>query len=342
MRFGHGGLVGLDFQPEAGVDSWLDHRDAGRCPGDGMFARLFYWLRLNVAHNYINGLRKASNDPAFMARMARAERWLLDPWTHGGAHGGAGAPVVAHGGRALAADYHVERGVLSPQLLGAMRDELMHQNSYHDPAIPGWVYRGRVDAAPYPTLYMDAHALFASDTFLAICANRTIMDFCRDVLGPRAAISWGWAWINNPGYLESPKWKWHRNNAEPFNALLILVPLDDVTAPDHGPMMLIPGSSTLREFYEPRLYADEELGDLQRRQPAGMVLTEVGDVGFVNPFSLHRMMPPHRRQRMLMLMVSIGPSHRSPAIRRRRLADLPGDLRETVAANRRFFHRLVC
>lgn len=338
MRFGHGGLVGLDFQPEAGVDSWLDHRDAGRCSGEGLIAHLSYLLRLNMAHNYINALRKFSNDPAWVARVARGERRLAG-FLSGSAP--TGALATARRARMRAADYHVERSVLDPRLLATMRDELMHQNSYHDPAVPGWAYRGRVDAAPYSSLYMDAHALFASDTFLAICTNPAIMGFCRDVLGPRVALSWGWAWINNPGYLESPRWKWHRNNAEPFNALLVLVPLDAVASADHGPMMLIPGSSLMGDYDEPRLYAEDELGDLQQRCPAEMVLAEVGDVAFMNPFALHRMMPPHRRQRMLMLLASIGPSHRSPAIRRRVLADLPGELRETVAANRRFFHRLV-
>lgn len=334
MRFGHGGLVGLDFQPEAGADSWLDHQEAGRCSGDGIFARLAYLTRLNLAHNYINGLRKFSNDPAWVARMARLERHLAGT--------GGGAVVSPATSRFRATDYHVERAVLAPPLLGTMRDELMHQTSYHDPAIPGWTYRGRVEGAPYPTLYMESHALFASDTFLRICANQAIMAFCREVLGPRAALSWGWAWINNPGYLESPKWKWHRSNAEPFNALMVVVPLDEVTVPEHGPMMLIPGSSTMPGYDQPRLYGEEELAGLQAHQPAGMVLSEVGDVAFVNPFVLHRVMPPDRRQRMLMLLVSIGPSHRSPAIRRRRLDELPGDLRETVADNRRFFHRLVC
>lgn len=338
MRFGHGGLVGLDFQPEAGVESWLDHRDAGRCSGEGVIAYLSYLLRLNVAHNYINGLRKFSNDPAWVAAMARKERHLA-ALVSGGAP--TGELARARRARMRGADWHVERSVLDPRLLGVMRDELMHQNSYHDPAIPGWAYRGRVDAAPYSTLFMDAPALFASDTFLAICANPAIMGFCRDVLGPRAALSWAWAWITNSGYLETPRWKWHRNNAEPFNALLVLIPLDAVTTLDHGPMMVIPGSSSLDDCIEPRLYAEDELVDLQARLPADMVPVEVGDAGFINPFALHRMMPPHRRQRMLMLLVSIGPSHRSPAICRRRLADLPDNLRETVAANRRFFHRLV-
>jgi hypothetical protein len=338
MRLGHGGLVGLDFQPEADVDSWRDHVLAGRCSGEGPLATLTYLLRLNISHNYINALRKFSNDPAWVARMARMERRLADLLTRP-------PPLSPEAARRClrisATDYHVERQVLPPVLATAMRDELMHQPGYHDPAIPGWVYRGRVEAAPYPALYMKAHALFASDNFFRICANPAIIALCREVLGPRAAISWAWAWINNPGYLESPKWKWHRSNAEPFNALLVQIPLDEVVAPEHGPFMLIPGSSRLRELYEPRLYGDEELAALQARQPVATLLTEVGDVAFCNPFALHRMMGPYRRQRMVMLLVSIAPSHRSAGIRRRPLAELPGDLRALVAQNRRFFHRLV-
>jgi len=339
MRWGRGGLVGLDFQPEVGADSWLDHRKAGRCSGEGLFATLAYLFRLNMSYNYINVLRRFSNDPAWFARMKTLERRLTDPL---GRAIPPGAMAALRSGRMHATDYLVERQIVSPLLLGAMREELMHQASYHDPAIPGWAYRGRVEAAPYASLHMDSPALFASDTFFRLCANPAIIQLCRDVLGPRAALSWGWAWINNPGYLESPRWKWQRSNAEPFNALMVLIPLDEITAPEHGPLVLIPGSSTLREVYEPRLYGEEELADLLARQPAAMLLAELGDVAFIEPFALHRMMPPHRRQRMVMLLASIGPSHRSPAIRRRCLADLPDDLREQVAGNRRFFHRLVC
>jgi hypothetical protein len=82
--------VGLDFQPEAGVESWLDHRDAGRCSGEGVGAHLAYLLRLNIAHNYINGLRKFSNDPAWVAVMARRERKLA-ALLSGGAPGGVAA-----------------------------------------------------------------------------------------------------------------------------------------------------------------------------------------------------------------------------------------------------------
>jgi hypothetical protein len=333
MRFGRGGLVGLDFQPEAGVESWQNHMKAGRSPGEGFVASLAYLWRLNVAHNYINALRKFSNDPAWVARMAAFERRLMG-----------GGPAVADQraiSRLQAADSLMERQVVPLPLLGAMRDELMHQTSYHDPAIPGWTYRGRVEAAPYPALYMESYALFASDSFFRLCANPAIMRLCREALGPRVALSWGWAWLNNPGYLESPKWKWHRNNGEPFNALMILIPLDAVTSSEDGPFMLIPGSSRLRDFYEPRLYGEEELAGLVAHQGAAMMLAELGDVAFINPFALHRMLPPHRRQRMVMLLASIAPSHRSPAICRRTLDELPGDLRQVVADNRRFFHRLV-
>lgn len=334
MPFGRGGLVGLDFRPEAGVESWQDHVKAGRCSGEGRFASLAYLWRLNVAHNYINILRKFSSDPAWVTRMAALERRLL----------GGGLPLAADPRaivRLRASDFLVEQQIVPLPLLGAMREELMRQPGYHDPAIPGWTYRGRVEAAPYPALYMEPHALFASDNFFRLCANPAIMRLCREALGPRVALSWGWAWINNPGYLESARWKWQRAHAEPFNALMVLIPLDEVTTGEDGPFMLVPGSSRLREVHEPRLYGEEEMAGPLMGQSATMVLAELGDVAFMHPFALHRMLPPQRRQRMVMLLASIGPSHRSPAICRRALGDLPEDLREVVATNRRFFRRLV-
>jgi hypothetical protein len=206
---------------------------------------------------------------------------------------------------------HVERSVLDPRMLGVMRDELMHQNSYHDPAIPGWAYRGRVDAAPYSTLYMDAHALFASDTFLAICANPAIMGFCRDAGAARGAqLGMGVDHQSGPSRIAPVEMAPQQRRAVQCAAGAGAARCGDHARPwaHDGD----PGIIAMAECFEPRLYAEEEMADLQARLPADMVLAEVGDAAFINPFALHRMMPPHRRQRMLMLLASIGPSHRSP------------------------------
>ncbi len=335
MRFGHGGLVGFGYRPEAGADSWQDHRDAGRCPAGGVFARLIYWLRLNIAYNYINGLRKHSNAPSWLLRMARIERRLADPLHHRAARTPRAALFQAR-------DHHAEPGALPPGLLAAMRDEVMQQHLYHDPTIPGWTYRGLVEAAPYSELHMLPHALFASDLFLEICTSPTVMTFCREVIGPRAAVSWGQAWIANPGYLESPKWKWHRNNDEPFNAVQVLVPLGDVLGEEDGPMLVLPGSAQWSACLEPRLYGEDEVEAMTSRHPPHALLGRMGDVAFFKGFALHRLTPVLRRQAMLAILVSIGPALGSPTIMRRPLSAVPGHLRERIAQNEGFFRRLVC
>lgn len=335
MRFGHGGLVGFGYRPEAGADSWQDHRDAGRNPADGAFARLSYWLRLNMAYNYINGLRKYSNDPSWLLRMARIERRLSDPLGHR-------AALSARARRFEACDHHEEAAILPIPLLAAMRDEMMRQHAYHDPTIPGWTYRGVIEAAPYSELHMLPHALFASAFFLEICTSTAIMDFCREVMGPRAAISWGQAWIGNPGYLESPKWKWHRNNDEPFNAVQVLIPLGDVLGEEDGPMQVLPGSAQWPQCLEPRLYGEEEVEDLSRQHPPHAMMGRMGDVAFLKGFALHRLTPVLRRQAMLAILVSIGPALGSPTILRRPLSAVPPHLRERIAPNASFFRRLIC
>jgi hypothetical protein len=44
---------------------------------------------------------------------------------------------------------------------------------------------------------------------------------------------------------------------------------------------------------------------------------------------------------MLTLLVSLSPSHRTPSIRRVKLASLSATLRTAIAANKRFFRYLV-
>jgi hypothetical protein len=238
-------------------------------------------------------------------------------------------------------DYHVERAILAPELVGAMRAELFADQTFNDPYIPGWSWTGQPDQASHPMLYMDPQKLFSSPSFLAICANPEIIGFCREVIGPSAAISWAWSWISNPAQGAYQNQNWHRDSSEPLNFVRIFVPLENIATMEDGPTALIPGSSALREFYEVRRYSDAELSKVQQEKGAGVVMADAGDVYFVNTFCLHRGVAPAKRRAMLTLLASISPSHRTPAICRLSLDQVPEALRETVAANRRFFRYLV-
>jgi hypothetical protein len=48
-----------------------------------------------------------------------------------------------------------------------------------------------------------------------------------------------------------------------------------------------------------------------------------------------------RRRGILTLLASLGPSHRTPAMCPVPLSRVPEEIRDTVAANRRFFRHLV-
>lgn len=326
-------LVGLDFQPEAGVPTYDEQRAAG-LRGGGMVERLAYLARLNYAHTYINRIRKRSNDPAWIARAAAIERRLLQPL----------APPPADTERAekfRAKDYYVERAILSPDLVGAMRECLFAPQTYNDPYVAGWKWSGSPDQSAHPMLYMDPQRLFSNPEFLAICANQAIIDFCREVLGPAAAITWAWSWISNPTGQNYQNQNWHRDSSEPLNFVRVFVPLDTIATMEDGPTALIPGSSGLREHFEVRRFSDAELSGVQQRMGAGVVMADVGDVYFVNTFCLHRGVAPLRRRGILTLLVSLSPSHRSPTICPMPIARVPDHLRDGIEANRRFFRYLV-
>ncbi|NBC35436.1 hypothetical protein GTZ99_02565 [Novosphingobium sp. FSY-8] len=332
--FGHQGWVGLDHQPEAGVLSWMAQVERGERAAQGALSRLGFLARLNYAHFYIHRIRKHSNDPAWLGRAAQMERWLTEP-LH---------PHPAPTERArkyLDMDYHVERAVLAPAVVGAMRDALFSQPVYNDPYIPGWEYRGHPDHCAHPMLYMDPQSLMHSAPFLAICANPDIITFCREVLGPAAAISWAWSWISNPTAQNYQNQNWHRDSSEPLNFIRIFVPLENIATMEDGPTALIPGTSGHRDFYDVRRFSDEELAPLQQAKGAGVVMADVGDVYFVNTFSIHKGVAPRKRRAILTLLASINPSHRTPTLQRLPLTQVPEDLRDCVAANRRFFRYLV-
>lgn len=326
-------VVGLDHQPEAGVPTYGELVASG-ARGGGLGDRIAYLARLNYAHTYIQRLRKRSNDPAWLARAGRIERRLLHPF----------APAPARTARArqfLEKDYYVERAALDPVLVAQMRDLLFAPQTYNDPYVSGWHYTGAPEGCSHPMLYMDPQTLFSSAPFLAICANPAIMDVCRELLGPGAAITWGWSWISNPSGQNYQNQNWHRDSSEPLNFVRVFVPLENIAAMEDGPTALIPGTSGLREFYDLRRYSDEELGGVQARQGAGVVMADAGDVYFVNTFCLHKGVAPKRRRGILTLLASLGPSHRTPAMCPVPLGHVPEHLRDTVRANRRFFRYLV-
>lgn len=326
-------LVGLDFQPEAGVPTFGEQLAGGYRSGS-MADRLAYLAGLNYANTYINRIRKRSNDPAWIERAGRIERRLLQPL----------APPPAQTERAekfRTKDYHVERAVLSPDTVGAMRDLLFAPQTYNDPYVTGWSWTGSPEQSSHPMLYMDPQKLFTSPEFLAICANPDIIGFCREILGPAAAVSWAWSWISNPTPHNYQNQNWHRDSSEPLNFVRIFVPLENIATMEDGPTALIPGTSGMRDYFEVRRFSDAELAQVQQEKGAGVVMADVGDVYFVNTFCIHRGVAPQRRRGILTLLASLSPSHRTPAICRIPLAQVPEHLRDTVAANRRFFRYLV-
>jgi hypothetical protein len=187
---------------------------------------------------------------------------------------------------------------------------------------------------------MDSQTLLENDNFLEICADQRLINFCREALGPSAALSWAWSWISQPSQVPYQNQNWHRDCAEPLNFIRIFVPLEPIESRSDGPTEIIPGTSGLREFYDVRRFSDNELAPLKQAMGAGVVLANPGDVYFLNTFALHRGTPPMKRRAILTLLVSLSPSHRTPSIQKRRINTLPDRLRVMVRENKSFFRHL--
>ena len=332
-QFGQARLVGLAHVVEAGIKAYCTQVAEG-VRRDTMFERLRYLGRANYAYNYIFWLRTRSNDPAYVHLGGRIEQLLKHPFWR----------WKRRSERALSfarSDFHFEPQAIPARLLESLADELAHQPSYHDPYVADFSYQGRPSESDHPFLYMDTQRLFESEAFLEICTSPPLIEFCREVLGPSAAISWAWAWISQPGAAPYQNQNWHRDSAEPFNFIRVFIPLGAIESREDGPTELIPGTSRHREFYEVRRFGDNELATLKEANGAGVVLSEPGDIYFVNTFCIHRGTPPLRPRAMLTLLVSLSPSHRTPSIRRLPNWSIPQHLRKAIAANARFFRFFI-
>jgi len=331
-RFGKAMLVGLDHTPEAGIKPYTAQVVEG-IRRDTRLGRLRHMAFYNYAYNYIFWLRTKSNDPARLRKLGRIERMLR-------------APLARIGRTPRAAefhdiDFHFAEKMLDPALVDRMAASMFAPQTFTDPYLPGFEHRGAPETTDHPFLYMDAQRLFEDPAFLEICSNPDLIAFCRETLGPGAALSWAWAWISQPIDFAYQNQKWHRDVVEPLNFIRVFVPLSPIETRADGPLELIPKTSGLRDFYEARRFRDEELESIQQTMGAGVVLADKGDVYFVNTFALHRGTPPVNRRGMLSLLVSIGPSHRTPFIRRLKLREIPAHLRPLIARNRSFFRHLV-
>jgi hypothetical protein len=332
MARGQANRIGLEFSADGGILSYAAQVAAG-IRRDTRLGRWQYLAHANYAHNYIWGFRTRTNHPEELARLARIERLIRAP--------GARIGRTQRAAEYRQLDYHFAEQMLAPELVDSMAAELFAPQRFTDPYMPNFAYDGPPEQCPHPFLYMDGQRLFDSAPFLRICANPDLIAFCREVLGPRAALSWGWAWISQPTASAYQNQNWHRDSAEPLNFIRVFVPLSTIASREDGPLEFIPGTSGMARFFEPRRFGDGELEALKQAMGAGVVLAEKGDIYFANTFALHRGTPPARRRGMLSLLVSIGPSHRTPSIRKVKLRDVPEDIRPTIARNRSFFRRLV-
>ncbi|CAN5160852.1 hypothetical protein BH10PSE13_BH10PSE13_02000 [soil metagenome] len=332
-RFGQAALVGIDHRPEGGAKSYRTQVSEG-LRRDTRLSRLFYLARSNYAHNYINWLRKRSNDPAALARAAAVEQRLLQPF-HGLKR------KTARAAKYHDLDYCVEKRMIDPAVVEGFRADLFNQPVYFDPYNDDYAHHGKPEDGRNALLSMDTQALFANPHFLSICATPDLIACCKEILGPAAALTWAWAWVSNPGHDTYQSQNWHRDCSEPLNFIRIFVPVTDIQDEFDGPTVLIPGTSRHREFFEVRRFSDEELLPLQIEKGAGMVMADAGDVYFVNTFAIHRGSTPMRHRGMLTLLVSLSPSHRTPALTPMPFDALPEGAKATVAANRGFFRHIV-
>jgi len=332
VQFGQARFFGLDDTPEAGIKSYRAQVADG-IRRDGPLGRLSYLARANYAYNYIWWLRTRSNDPAYVERAGRIERTLRHPI--------ASRATSERAARFRETDFHFESAMLAPDLVGRFTEDLLTQPAYHDPYVSGFRHVGPPNASRHPFLYMDSQALFENEHFLEICASETLIAFCREALGPSAALSWAWSWITHPTTVPYQNQNWHRDCAEPLNFIRVFVPLHPIATRDDGPTELIPGTSGLRQWYDVRRFQDAELSTIKEEKGAGVVLAEVGDVYFLNTFALHRGTPPQRPRAILSLLVSLGPSHRTPSIRKIDLKKQPERVRRAIAAHRGFFRHII-
>lgn len=327
------GMIDLNTRCDGMVRSYFQQVAEGQRK-DGPFARLRYLAKANYAHAYINRLRRRSNEAGFLDRAGMIERRLLQPW-----HREAARSERAE--KYATMDYHVEHSVVPLDHIAALRADLFDQPVYYDP-YADLEYRGRPEYSGRPLLYMDSQTLFSNPHFLAICANPAIISFCREVLGPRAALSWGWSWITNPVPGDNYQTQnWHRDCAEPLNFVRVFIPLHDIAGLEDGPTALVPGSSKEEGYREVRRFSDQDIAELTARRGAGIIPADAGDVYFVNTMALHRGVAPTRQRAILTLLVSLSPSHRTPAMVKLKRAQLPETVREVVSRNRSFFRYLI-
>lgn len=322
-------LLNLDDIVEVGANSFRKQVENG-VRQDSSLARLRYLARTNYAYNYIWWLRSRSNDPAYLARARQIERRIHQPFTWN-------RTKTERAQQFDRDDYHFASKMIDPELVKGLSEDLHRPQVYHDAYSDHFRHEGAPEASNHPFLMMDPHLLFRNENFLRICATPDLIAFCREVLGPDAALSWAWSWISRPNDEPYQNQRWHRDCAEPLNMIRLFVPLGAIETAADGPTEFIPGTSGLREFFEVRRYDDSELTALKLRNGAGMFFADPGDAYFLNTFALHRGTPPQRQRAVMSLLVSLQPSYRTPSVEKIDPATLPADVRALVRANKRFF-----
>ncbi|XJJ66187.1 hypothetical protein WBP07_12020 [Novosphingobium sp. BL-8A] len=87
-------------------------------------------------------------------------------------------------------DLHFESALLDSALVQRFAADLYRPQRYNEPHRADFQHVGRPKDSNSRFLYMEPQVLFENEHFLEICFSQPMIDFCREVLGPRAALTW--------------------------------------------------------------------------------------------------------------------------------------------------------
>ncbi|WP_395391278.1 hypothetical protein [Novosphingobium sp. BL-8A] len=80
--------------------------------------------------------------------------------------------------------------MLDSALVQRFAADLYRPQRYNEPHRADFQHVGRPKDSNSRFLYMEPQVLFENEHFLEICFSQPMIDFCREVLGPRAALTW--------------------------------------------------------------------------------------------------------------------------------------------------------
>ena len=213
--------------------------------------KITWLIKANLGIFYIEFIRKFSYFPRFQRLLAKIENQIFNLNYPKPCMSKSHNPVL-------------KEQVFSADVIESLRLKAIECGRFKSPYAPNKTFN-LINKDQYTSLWNFEQDFLHLNEFIKISCEKTLVEHCQKILGPKCSISWAWLWHTFPGKNVVENQLWHRDSSEPLSFTRVFIPLTNVLDQKDGPteFVLTDHMGLPHSTFEPRRIDDEELASLK-------------------------------------------------------------------------------